>query len=189
MTTAIALTALQNATLHHVLTQCPVHATAELREFTLMGGNHRHVIAAARIRDTECDDSERLVLNLPDTTPHAFVTVTDADFSRMGRLLANMEKYERYGRPICEYEYIELADDEFLIQNGRVGAMMVPAEYSSSLHRLGEIFDFHRQRVHFLMPVFLSPSENDLRLRSGADALLASWNKAGRDLVTFAASC
>jgi hypothetical protein len=188
MTTAIALTALQNATLHHVLTQCPVHASAELREFALMGGNHQYVIAAARIRDTECD-AERLVLNLPDTTPHAFVTVTDADFSRMGRLLANMEKYERYGTPICEYDYIELADDEFLIQNGRVGAMMVPAEYSSSLHRLGEIFDFHGQQVHFLMPVFLSPSENDLRLRSGTDALLASWNKVGRDLVTFAASC
>jgi hypothetical protein len=188
MNTAIALTALQNATLHRVLTQCPVNASAELREFALVGGNHRYIIAAAEIIDPGCD-TEWLMLNLPNATSHAFVTVTDADASRMGRLLANMEKYDRYVTPICEYAYIALADDEFLTQNGRVGAMMVPVEYSSSLHRLGDVFNFHGQRIHFLMPIFLSPSENDLRLSRGVDALLASWNKVGRDLVTLAASC
>ncbi len=187
MSTTITLSPLQNATLDHVLTRCPVHPSAELREFALAGADHRYVIAAARVRDTG-GDVERLILNLPESTPHAFVTVTDAEFAKMGRLLANMEKYERCVMPIGEYEFIELYNENYMAENGRVGAMMVPVEYSSPLARLDEIFTFRGQKLHFLMPVFLTPEEHELRTRSGTDALLKSWNKTGRDLVTFSAA-
>ena len=136
--------------------------------------------------DEDADDGtydEKIVFNLPELTEHIFITVTDGDASRISRVIANLEQYERLGQSLSLASFISLEGDSYLEEHGKVGAIFIPVSDSYFLEKVPPVLTTSQGSKHLLYVVLVNQLESDLLHAHGFDALFDAWHEAGRGIT------
>ncbi len=127
----------------------------------------------------------KCVLTLGNYSDRVFVTMTDADEERVGRILAAIEYYGRPGAHQLEVSDSMPLTDPFALENGRVAAMLMePNVFPGGKELLGGI-DIDARHCDVVGVIFLDLEEYELRRREGAVALIDVFEAKRRDCITF----
>ena len=181
---------LTSAVVNHVLSACEFTTQVRFSELSFDGDQLGYKIAIStdfedRLDGEELSEPESLIFNVPLTTPHVFILVTDGAQERMARIVANLEQYERQGRHLTGDSFIALDNDSYLLDHGKVGAVFLPVSDSFYLDRLQPTLGVDGRCLHFLYVVFLNEVESHLLHENGRDALFEKWVEHGRGITSM----
>ena len=181
---------LTSAVVNHVLGACEFTTQVRFSELEFDGDQLGYTIAIStdfedRLEGEALSEPESLIFNVPLTTPHVFILVTDGTQDRIARIVANLEQYERHERHLTGDSYIALENDSYLLEHGKVGALFLPASDSFFLDRLQPTLDVGGRSLHFLYVVFLNELESHVLHENGRDALFEKWFEHGRGITSM----
>jgi hypothetical protein len=125
------------------------------------------------------------VMTLGNDSDRVFLTMTDADPSRIGRILAAIEFYGRPGAHELAVSDSMPLTDTFALDNGRVAAMLMAPDVFPGGKELLQGFDVEGRHCNVVGVIFLDAEEYAVRRQDGAVALIERFEKRNRDCISF----
>lgn len=131
------------------------------------------------------DPNVACVFSLPTEGRNIYVTVTDGDREVIGQVLATLEDLEVESS--IHLGNVQLLDSPELRKRDIVGVILLMPRTSNALKHLPLDITVGNTQYRFLLVVFLSTRENEVRKTQGHDALMDFFSSTGKDLVSFGA--
>lgn len=101
--------------------------------------------------------------------------------------MAQLESFHAQTEEVGHGHTVRLNHDPTMVANRRVAALFLRPVVSPALSRIPDCIDLAGDHVEFLMVVFLSDVEYQIKLGSGLDALLDAFERNEKDLAVLGA--
>ncbi|HKK06669.1 MAG TPA: hypothetical protein VKA50_12565 [Gammaproteobacteria bacterium] len=165
--------------LKSVFKQIPPVGDFYTKEYSFTSDS-RDIYAAAL---SNIGDDLNLCVSLPRNSSRAFLCISDADDSELGKVVASLQRYHETKSPIGLGDTVPLTTNEYVINHNWYAALIL------SVDTLVDGFDISFKQDcpdwDVLLVCFITNSEYTKKIKYGLNALLDVFEKNERDLVGF----
>lgn len=124
-----------------------------------------------------------VVFNLPGATNKIFFTVTDGDPEVVSYLVSEIEQADILHnfrvRDTVRFNH------EYLVQNAKVGVLLLPIAVSNVLSGLKDIHNLEGDKYELYLCTFISAEDYAFQRNFGFDELMDKFSRENRDLIAI----
>jgi hypothetical protein len=178
-------TPLQAQVLVILLEKLPVEPEAQIFHFSYTHNPaRRYYAAAARLRD--CEEAIWVIATLcSHASDRVFVTLTDGDPQVVAGILSGIERFHVEDEAVDEGHTLDMSSRPALQQRGLTAALLLIPAITPPLQDLPYQTMIGEHHAHFLLTIFLSDAEYQLKKQHGLEALLQQFETENKDLIRF----
>lgn len=127
-------------------------------------------------------NGDYLAFNLPTHSRTVFFAFNDSGLKPVGRVLANLEDYERETSTELGLGEVVVLPDQDISSTAPYAVLLLPTETAPVLSGVPHVQQIDGEPIHFCLAVPLSREEHELRRREGHDALIDLFERTRKSL-------